>query len=78
MALVMNKRTGKVSNVPAHYIGHPSLGGDLVAMNTSVAPTETEQPVVAKKDPKSFFKASPVKDEGQPAPETENETNEDK
>ena len=30
MAIAKNVRTGKVSNVPDHYIGHPVLGKDLV------------------------------------------------
>jgi hypothetical protein len=30
MAIAKNVRTGKVSIVPDHYIGHPVLGKDLV------------------------------------------------
>jgi len=77
MASAMNKRTGKVTDVPEHYIGHPVLGKDLVSPKSSVAPKETEKLVVEKKEVKSFFKTSAAVDEGQLAPETENETNED-
>jgi len=30
MASAMNKRTGKVTDVPEHYIGHPVLGKDSI------------------------------------------------
>lgn len=37
MAIAKNVRTGKVSIVPDHYIGHPVLGKDLV-LETDEAP----------------------------------------
>lgn len=37
MAIAKNVRTGKVSIVPDHYIGHPVLGKDLV-LDTDEAP----------------------------------------
>jgi len=69
MALVKNTRTGKVSNVPDHYLGHPVLGADLVDANkvSSAAP---------KKEKKSFFATEETKKE-QPAPEIDIETNEE-
>ena len=30
MPLAKNTRTGKIVDVPEHYIGHPSFGADLV------------------------------------------------
>tara|TARA_R110000764_G_scaffold79725_1_gene158673 strand:+ start:297 stop:575 length:279 start_codon:yes stop_codon:yes gene_type:complete len=39
MALVKNTRTGKLSNVPEHYLGHPSLGKELVLVGEE-APVE--------------------------------------
>jgi hypothetical protein len=30
MATVRNTRTGIITNVPEHYVGHPVLGNDLV------------------------------------------------
>lgn len=92
MALVMNTRTGKVSNVPDHYLGHPSLGADLVLVTDE--PTEAKS--VAKKKPAKYVPNAVDGDgdglvqdgtewerpvgteiEGQPAPETQIETNEE-
>ena len=50
MALAMNKRTGKVANVPDHYIGHPVLGAELVAVGDE--PVETVAPKTKKKPAK--------------------------
>ena len=50
MALVMNTRTGKVSNVPDHSIGHPVLGAELVLMGDE--PVETVAPKPKKKPAK--------------------------
>lgn len=49
MAQALNKRTGLMTSVPAHYIGHPVLGKNLVAVGAEVqaAPkkeNKTEQP----------------------------------
>lgn len=69
MPLVKNIRTGKIANVPEHYVGHPVLGGDLVELNkvSSAAP---------KKVKKSYF-ATEKTEEEQPAPEIDIETNEE-
>lgn len=77
MALVKNARTGKVVDVPEHYIGHPVLGKDLVEIKASVAPEETEKAESAKKSVKSFFKAEAVEEQEQSAPEIDIETNEE-
>ena len=69
MPLVKNIRTGKIADVPEHYIGHPALGGDLVELNkvSSAAP---------KKEKKSPF-TTKKKEEEQLAPEIDIETNEE-
>lgn len=51
MALVKNTRTGKVANVPEHYLGHPILGADLVLVEDG-APVAQEKPVSKKKPAK--------------------------
>jgi hypothetical protein len=91
MALVKNTRTGKVMNVPDHYLGHPSLGANLEI----VSEEPTEKPVAKKKaakyipnafdgdgdglvqDGTEFERPVGTEIEGQPAPETEIETNEE-
>jgi len=69
MALVKNVRTGKIANVPEHYLGHPVLGVDLVDATkvSSAAP---------KKVKKSYF-ATEKTEEEQLAPEIDIETNEE-
>lgn len=37
MPLAMNTRTKKISMVPAHYIGHPVLGKELVLVEEEVS-----------------------------------------
>jgi len=92
MALAKNTRTGKVVSVPAHYIGHSVLGKNLVAYGekVSAAPKEKNKPAkeaTEAKAPESkpvaknsiFSKSSfGAEIEGQPAPETniEDEENE--
>ena len=51
MALVMNTRTGKVSNVPDHYIGHPVFGAEIVLVEDFPA-AEEKMPVTKKKPAK--------------------------
>lgn len=63
MALAKNTKTGITVNVPGHYLGHPVLGKNLVAVGTEVqaAPKKEtkikEQPapkaeaIVAKPEP---------------------------
>lgn len=36
MALAKHKLTGNIVDVPAHYIGHPSLGKNLIAVDAEV------------------------------------------
>jgi hypothetical protein len=79
MALVKNTRTGKTANVPDHYIGHPVLGKDLIAVDGKVeaAPKKENK---KKAESKAFsWSASTEKTEEQTAPEItlENEENED-
>jgi hypothetical protein len=74
MALAKNTRTGKVTSVPAHYIGHPVLGKNLIAVDGKVeaAPKKEKKKKVEVELPEQIT-------EEQPAPETniENEENED-
>jgi hypothetical protein len=55
MALAKNTKTGIVANVPAHYIGHPVLGKNLIAVGE-------EAQAAPKKE---------TKKKEQPAPEVE-------
>jgi dTDP-4-dehydrorhamnose reductase len=82
MAFAKNTRTGKTTTVPDHYIGHPVLGKDLIAIDSKVE-------AAPKKEKKKKTEAIKVQElswaeiaeeiEEQPAPETnlENEENED-
>jgi hypothetical protein len=82
MAFAKNTRTGKITSVPEHYIGHPVLGKDLIAIDGKVE-------AAPKKEKKKKTEAIKVQElswaeiaeeiEEQPAPETnlENEENED-
>lgn len=36
MALAKNTKTGVTANVPGHYLGHPVLGKNLVAVGEEV------------------------------------------
>jgi hypothetical protein len=78
MAFAKNTRTGKTTSVPEHYLGHPVLGKDLVAIDDKVeaAPKEKNK----KYESTSFFKNNAVEEiQEQPAPtiKLENEENED-
>jgi hypothetical protein len=55
MPLVKNKHTGIIKNVPAHYVGHPVLGKNLVLVTD-------EAQAAPKKE---------TKKKEQPAPEAE-------
>lgn len=79
MALVKNIRTGKVTNVPDHYLNHPSLGGDLVLVTEKTTEVAIEKPKPSRRfSPKA---AAPVEvevaTEGQFAPETDKENDEE-
>lgn len=79
MAIVKNIRTGKIVSVPEHYIGHPVLGKNLIAVDGKVeaAPKKENK---KKAEPKVFSFMAPAEEiEEQPAPETniENEEIED-
>jgi hypothetical protein len=79
MALAKNTRTGKVMSVPAHYIGHPVLGEDLIVDDGKVEAAPKKQDK-KKVESKGFsWKTSTEETQEQPAPETniENEENED-
>lgn len=92
MAFVKNLRTGKVADVPDHYVGHPILGKDLELIENKVEAA----PKTKKK--KAEYVPNPVDADGdglvqdgtewerplgtdlpeeQPAPETEIENNEE-
>jgi hypothetical protein len=78
MAFAKNTRTGKTTSVPEHYLGHPVLGKDLIAVDGEVeaAPKEKNK----KYESAGLFK-NKAEDEiqEQPAPtiKLENEENED-
>jgi hypothetical protein len=79
MAFAKNIRTGKTTNVPEHYLGHPVLGKDLVAIDDMIeaAPKKEKN---KKYESTSFFRKESVEEiEEQPAPtiKLENEENED-
>jgi hypothetical protein len=79
MAFAKNTRTGKTTSVPDHYIGHPVLGKDLIAIDGNVEASPKKEKK-SKAESKGFSWAAPAdKTEEQPAPETtlENEENED-
>lgn len=92
MAIAINTRTGKVTNVPDHYIGHPVLGKDLELVSSEVeaAPKAKKKKATYVPDAIDADGDGLVQDgtewerpvgteiEEQPAPETEHETNEDK
>jgi len=74
MATAKNTRTGQIVSVPSHYIGHPVLGKNLIALDGKVeaAPKKETKKKVEVEIPQEIT-------EEQPAPETnlENEENED-
>jgi hypothetical protein len=55
MPIVINVTTGKSMAVPAHYLGHPVLGVDLVLAEDYVAPAEEKAIEAPKKNKKEFF-----------------------
>jgi hypothetical protein len=76
MALAKNIRTGKVTSVPDHYIGHPVLGKDLQPVGAEVQAAPKKENKFAKADkPFSFKPADKVKEE-QPAPDNIEENEE--
>lgn len=93
MALVKNTRTGKVADVPDHYVGHPVLGANLVPVEDT--PKQAPKTAAKKKTAKYVANAADgdgdglIQDgtewerpvgteiEGQPAPEDETENNEE-
>lgn len=70
MAQALNKRTGVIVDVPAHYIGHPSLGKNLVAVSN-------EAQAAPKKENKKEQPA-PVVEVAEVLPEPEINIEEDK
>jgi hypothetical protein len=71
MALAINIRTGKMIDVPDHYIGHEILGKDLVL--------ETEETQAAPKKETKYKKEqpAPVAEALEPEPEINIEENEE-
>lgn len=49
MAIAINARTGKVTNVPDHYIGHKILGKDLELVGAEPVRTKAQDAPKAKK-----------------------------
>ena len=74
MANAKNTRTGMIVSVPNHYIGHPVLGKNLIAVDGKVeaAPKKEKKKTPAAEVPQETI-------EEQPAPELniENEEYED-
>jgi hypothetical protein len=81
MAFVKNTRTGKTTSVPDHYVGHPVLGKNLIAVDGKVeaAPKKENKKKTAEVESHSWFSKAETEIEEQPAPETniENEEIED-
>lgn len=87
MAIAKNVRTGKVSIVPDHYIGHPVLGKDLVldSDEASAAPKNKKKQAEYTPDAKDadgdglvqegtvWERLATSKTKEQPAPETTEE-----
>ena len=74
MTTAKNTRTGKIVSVPDHYIGHPVLGKNLIAVDGKVEAAPKKE-----KKKKIEVELSQEIPEEQPAPETnlQNEENED-
>jgi hypothetical protein len=70
MALAINTRSGKTVDVPAHYIGHPVLGKNLV-LKTG------EAQAAPKKETKKKEQPAPVVEAIEPEPEINIEENEE-
>jgi hypothetical protein len=62
MPLVKNTRTDKIVSVPAHYVGHPVLGKDLVLL-------EDEISAAPKKETPKKEQPAPVVKAVEPEPE---------
>lgn len=67
MALAKNIKTGITVNVPGHYLGHPVLGKNLVAVGAEVqAAPKKETKIKEQPAPKAeavVAKAEPIIDE---------------
>jgi len=68
MAFAKNTRTGKTTSVPDHYIGHPVLGKNLIAVDGKVeaAPKKEKK---SKSESKAFAWTKAEEIQEQPAPE---------
>lgn len=69
MAYAKHTRTGDIVNVPAHYIGHPVLGKNLVALGAPVQAAPKKETI--KEQPAPVVVPEVVK------PETNIEENEE-
>lgn len=67
MALAKNTKTGITVNVPGHYLGHPVLGKNLVAVGAEVqAAPKKETKIKEQPAPKAeaiIAKPEPIIDE---------------
>lgn len=70
MAYAKHTRTGMIVNVPAHYIGHPVLGKNLVAVSN-------EAQAAPKKETHKKEQPAPVAQAHKPAALTNIEENEE-
>jgi hypothetical protein len=82
MAFAKNTRTGKTTSVPEHYLGHPVLGKDLIAVDGKVeaAPKKEKSKKHESTKVEENIETELVEEiEEQPAPtiKLENEENED-
>lgn len=57
MAFVKNLRTGKVANVPDHYVGHPVLGKDLEVIGETTDVVEIQAAPKTKKKKAEYIPA---------------------
>lgn len=76
MALAKNIRTGKVTSVPDHYIGHPVLGKDLQPVGAEVQAAPKKENKFAKIEKSFDFKPADKTKEEQPAPDDNKENEE--
>lgn len=51
MALAKNKQTGAIIDVPAHYLGHPTLGKNLIAIGEEAPAAPTKETKKIKEQP---------------------------
>lgn len=62
MALAKNTKTGLTVNVPSHYIGHPVLGKNLIAVGAEVQAAPKKETKI-KEQPAPKAEAKPAEAE---------------